>query len=210
MIRQIGINYYNPTVLIFSYTMNDVKITSSKSHSISTKNLVITGMFTAVICVMSQISIPVQPIPFTFSLLAIFLTGALLPPRYAFLSALVYLLLGAFGLPVYAGLSGGLHILIGMTGGYLMAYPLMSFITALVYKYFKRYKLLALATGMLLSLLLCYLMGTAWFSYLTEQSFYTALTICVFPFIPFDILKIVLACSFSIIIRKSIFKASFK
>jgi biotin transport system substrate-specific component len=52
-------------------------------------------MFTAIICVLSQISIPVPPIPFTLGLLAIFLTGALLPPRLAFLSVMAYLLLGA-------------------------------------------------------------------------------------------------------------------
>ncbi|HBY72577.1 MAG TPA: biotin transporter BioY, partial [Lachnospiraceae bacterium] len=83
-------------------------------------------MFTAVICVLSQISIPTQPIPFTLALFAIFLTGALLPPRAAFLSVFVYLLLGAFGLPVFAGFKGGIHVLTGMTGGYLMAYPFMS------------------------------------------------------------------------------------
>lgn len=186
--------------------MNDVKVTFNKSQKISTRDLVITGMFTAVICVMAQIAIPVQPIPFTLSLLAIFLTGALLPPRYAFLSVLVYLLLGAFGIPVFAGMKGGLQHLTGMTGGYLMAYPLMAFVTALAYKYIKKYKVLALSVGMITALLLCYLIGTAWFSYLTDKSFYTALTLCVFPFIPFDILKIVLAISFSIVIRKSIMK----
>ena len=102
------------------------------------RKLILTSMFTAIISVMSQIIIPIQPIPFSLSLLAIFLTGALLEPKYAFLSTLAYILLGAFGLPVFAGLRGGIHVLAGMTGGFIMAYPIMAFITALFYQLSKK------------------------------------------------------------------------
>ncbi|NLK27858.1 MAG: biotin transporter BioY [Clostridiales bacterium] len=170
------------------------------------KNLVITGMFTAIICVLSQISIPTQPIPFTLGLFAIFLTGALLPPRAAFLSVLAYLLLGAFGLPVFAGFKGGIHALTGMTGGYLMAYPIMALVTSSLFKYSKKWKLLFLAAGMVLSLILCYVIGTLWFTFVTDNSFYTALTLCVFPFIIFDLMKIGFAIFTSTIIKKAIDK----
>lgn len=183
----------------------------TKDHTISNHSnytkvmaLVQTGMFTAIICVISQISIPTQPIPFTLALFAIFLTGTLLPPRYAFLSALCYLLLGAFGLPVYAGFQGGLHILTGLTGGYLAAYPIMAFVTALFTYNRKKAKLLLTAIGMLISLLLCYLIGTLWFAYVSGSNFYYALTLCVFPFVLFDLFKIVLAIAISTIIRKII------
>lgn len=179
------------------------KTTKNNLRTMNTKELVITGMFTAIICVMSQLFIPIQPIPFTLALFAIFLTGALLPPKYAFLSVLAYLLLGAFGLPVFAEFRGGIHILTGMTGGYIMAYPLMAFITALFYKSFKKAKGLALSLGMLLSLLLCYLIGTLWFTFVANTSFIYALTVCVFPFVLFDLFKIGLAISISIIIRKT-------
>jgi len=187
--------------------MNELNQTVlNKSSKINTKDLVMTGMFTAVICVMAQISIPIQPIPFTLSLFAIFLTGALLTPRYAFLSVLAYLLIGIFGVPVFAGLRGGIQVLTQMTGGYLAAYPLMAFLTALFYKLFKKHKIVGLAIGMTLSLLLCYLIGTMWFTFVTGNNFYTALTLCVFPFIVFDVVKIVLAISVSAAIRKTILR----
>ena len=85
----------------------------NKSHKIRTKDLVMTGMFTALICVMAQITFPTQPIPFSLTIFAIFLTGALLEPKFAFLSVLVYLLLGAFGLPVFAGMKAGVGELFG-------------------------------------------------------------------------------------------------
>lgn len=177
--------------------------TMNKTQKISTKDLVLTGMFTAILCVMAQISIPIQPIPFTFALLAVFLIGALLSPRYAFLSVLVYLLLGAFGVPVFANMKGGLAHLTGYTGGFLAAYPIMAFITAMFYKYSKKHKIIGLTLGMLLSLAVCYLIGTLWFTHVSGTTFAAALAACVFPFAAFDLLKIALAVSFSVVIRKT-------
>lgn len=188
--------------------------TVKKTQRIHTRDLVITGMFTAIICVLSQISIPIQPIPFTLGLFSIFLTGTLLSPRFALLSVMAYLLLGAFGLPVFAGFKGGVPALVGMTGGYLMAYPLIALITALSYKLAKKYKPsngklflpFALFLGMTVSLLLCYLIGTLWFTFITGKTFYVALTLCVFPFVLFDFFKIILAISLSFLIRKAVIK----
>lgn len=177
---------------------------SVNKQRLHTKDIVITGMFTAVICVMSQISIPIQPIPFTLALFAIFLTGALLEPRYAFFSVLCYLMLGAFGLPVFAGFKGGLQNLVGMTGGYLAAYPIMALVTSLFYSRTKNYKTISLVMGMLISLVICYGIGTTWFSYVSGTGFYKSLTLCVFPFIPFDLVKIALATSVGSVIRKTI------
>ena len=171
---------------------------------IHTKTLVITAMFTAIICVLSQIQIPVQTIPFTLGLLSIFLTGALLEPKLAFLAVLVYLLLGAVGVPVFAGFTGGLRFLLGPTGGYLMSFPLVALITALAGSKFRKYKALALTCGMLLSLFLCYLLGTAWFCLITDNSFMYALSICVYPFVLFDLAKLALSVSLGMGIRKAL------
>jgi biotin transport system substrate-specific component len=181
---------------------------NSAAGRIRTDELVRTGLFTAILCVMSQLSIPVQPIPFSFALFSIFLTGALLSPRSAFLAVLTYILLGAFGLPVYAGGKCGLQALAGMTGGYLMAYPFMSLITALFYKYIKRRKLVALSVGMVVSLALCYLVGTLWFTFVAKTNFYYALSVCVLPFLLFDLMKIVLAVSVSTVFRRLMQKIS--
>ncbi len=185
--------------------MESIQKTANK-QSIRTKDLVMTGMFTAIICVMSQISIPTQPIPFTLALFAIFLTGALLSPKYAFLSVLCYLLLGIFGLPVFVGFKGGVQNLVGMTGGYLAAYPIMALVTSLFYSKAKKYKTVSLVTGMLISLIICYGIGTVWFNYITNVGFYASLASCVFPFFLFDLIKIVLATSAGILIRKTVMK----
>ena len=186
---------------------NQISNTGTRAKQrISTKDLVLTGMFTAVISVMAQITIPIQPIPFTLQLIAVFLAGALLTPKYAFISVFVYLLLGAAGVPVFSNFEGGISRLVGPTGGYLMAFPLMSFVTALFYRQAKSLKMLALVLGMLLSLVLCYFLGTAWFTATNTSGFgfMKSLSLCVYPFIFFDTLKIALAVSLSLVIRKAL------
>lgn len=190
----------------------------TEADRISTRNLILTGMFTAVICVFSQIVIPLQPIPFSLSLLAILLTGALLEPRYALLSSLAYILLGAFGLPVFAGFKGGIHILAGMTGGFIMAYPVMSFITSVSYKLSnklsdklpKKFKSITVTIlpllGMIISLCTCYIAGTLWFCHVSGSKTAYALSVCVLPFVTFDLLKILMAAVISAVLRKVMIK----
>lgn len=186
--------------------MAQLNAKSKQKQFISIPGLVLTGMFTAILCVLAQITIPTQPIPFTLSLFAIFLIGALLPPRYALLAVISYVLLGAFGLPVFAGMKGGFQVLTGMTGGFIIAYPMMALLTALSYHYMKKWKIAALTAGMLLSLLLCYSFGSLWFSVSTGSSFGKALTLCVYPFVLFDLIKLALAVGFSQIIRVAVLR----
>lgn len=173
---------------------------------LNTRYLILSAMFTAIICVLSQIQIPIQTIPFSLGLLAIFLTGALLKPRYAFMAVLVYLLLGAVGVPVFANFKGGLQALVGPTGGYLMAYPFIALISSIFYNRIKGNKTIVLTLGMLISLILCYALGTLWFSLITDNSFIAALNMCVFPFVLFDLAKIALSVSLSTVLRKTALK----
>ena len=89
------------------------------------------------------------------------------------------------------------------TGGYKIAFPIMAYIIAYIYKQSKKNKMIALSIGMLLSLFVCYLIGTTWFSLLSGTGFYESLTLCVFPFVLFDLIKIVLAIALSMILRKT-------
>ncbi|MEG2182983.1 MAG: biotin transporter BioY, partial [Oscillospiraceae bacterium] len=166
---------------------------SKKRGAASVYKLAVTGMCAALICVLSVISIPIQPVPFTLSVFAIFLTGGLLSPKYAFCAALLYVLIGAVGLPVYSGFGAGPGILFGLTGGYLMSYPLMAAVVALSVKLFKGRSALSLSLGMIAALALCYLLGTAWFVFQSKMSVGQALALCVVPFILFDLLKAALA-----------------
>ena len=70
----------------------------------STKSIILVGMFAAVLAVMSQIAIPMPSgVPMTLQTFAVALAGAVLGWKLGALSALVYLLLGAAGVPHFPG-----------------------------------------------------------------------------------------------------------
>ena len=145
--------------------------------------------------------------PFSLSILAVFLCGAVLSPLEAFAAQGVYLLVGAVGVPVYAQLTGGPGVLFGMTGGYLIAYLFMAPIIAFAAKKFKKHLFPALLVGMVLALLLCYAFGTVWFIVVTQSTWVAALTSCVVPFILPDCIKIIAASALALALRKALSKA---
>ena len=171
------------------------------------KKLVYIGIFAAVTAILSQIALPLGAIPFSLGTFAVFLCGAILPPPSAFASQCVYLLLGFIGLPVYANFMSGAGILFGMTGGYLMSYPFMALLTAFTVKKAGRHSVIFSALGMLSGQFLCYIFGTFWVVLITGSPFISALSTCVFPFLPLDLVKIALAAFSGATLRKTLAKA---
>ena len=151
------------------------------------------ALFAALTAVLSQVAVPVGPVPVNLALLAVLLAAGLLGPRYGTLSQIVYVLLGMAGLPVFSGLQGGLGVLAGPTGGYLAGYILCA-LTAGVLMKRAGSKAIGAVLSMAAGVAVCYMFGTAWYVILTKSSLWSALTVCVFPFLPGDCVKIALAC----------------
>lgn len=98
---------------------------SSRSARISTKDMVLIGMFCAVLAAISQISLPMPTgVPITIQLFGVALTGAVLGWKRAVYATVAYVLLGAVGLPVFSNFRGGLSVLTNVTGGYILAWPI--------------------------------------------------------------------------------------
>lgn len=185
---------------------------ASTGSASRTRDIILVGVFAALIAVCSWISIP-GPVPFTLQTFAVFLAVALLGGKRGILCVLVYLLLGLIGVPVFAGFGAGPGKLLGLTGGYLLGFlPCAGVMWAMEGvvngKAIKSgagtgvknriVRALLLALSMLAGLLVCYAFGTAWFVqvYAKTKGAITvagALSMCVFPFLPFDLLKIALA-----------------
>lgn len=161
-------------------------------------DMVYVAVFTAIIAVLAQISIPLGVIvPFTLQTLGVFLASAMLGWKRGTLSVILYVLLGVIGLPVFAGFSGGVSALFGPTGGYIIGFIFTALAVGFMTDKLGR-KLWVLAVSMVVGLLLCYIFGTAWFIILYNiqgkaMDLITALGYCVFPFLIADGLKIIVA-----------------
>lgn len=165
--------------------------------------VILCGLFAAILCVLAIVTIPIGQVPITMALLGVFLIAAILPPISATISVLVYILTGAVGVPVFSGFGAGVGVLMGATGGYLMAYPLMALAVSGLSKLFKD-RWYGYWLGILAALLLCYGLGTLWFCKVAGYSFMAALTVCVFPFVPFDLAKAAAAFGVKLALRKTI------
>src|SRR6056297_3166438 len=96
-----------------------------------TRQLILTALMTSITAVCAQIVIPIGTVPVTLQTFAVFLSGMVLGPVWGATSQIAYLLLGLFGFPIFAMFSSGLAILAGPTGGFLLAFPFVSFLVGI-------------------------------------------------------------------------------
>lgn len=152
------------------------------------KRMALCALFAAMTAVCAQIVLPMGVVPVNLALLPLLLSAALLPPRHAAASALLYLAMGLIGLPVFAGMTGGPGVLVGPTGGFLLGYIPCTWLTS-----YLRQKRLPLWFSMAAGLLTCYILGLVGLCALSHMSLPQALATGILPFIIGDVLKLALA-----------------
>ena len=156
------------------------------SRSTHTYAMVTTAFMAAVTCILAPLSIPIGPVPISLTNLAIYLS--------------LYLLIGLAGLPVFSGFSGGIGKLAGPTGGYIIGFIPMAIIAGIIIDHFRKRWIQLL--GMIIGTAVCYVFGTAWFCMQAGYTVSAALAVCVIPFIPGDLIKMVIALTIGPVIRQ--------
>ena len=182
------------------YKMKNMNSGDNKLFTV--KNMCYVGLFTAVIAIMAQISIPMPlGVPMTMQTFAITLAAIILGAKLSTISSLIYILLGAIGLPVLAGFSGGISKFVGPTGGFLISFPIVAFIIGYAVDHRSAFKG-AFVVGLIAGTVVNYIVGIAMFCILTQSSVAVGFTACVLPFIPTAIIKAILASLIGFPIRK--------
>lgn len=171
------------------------------------RGMVFMAIFAAIICVAAPFSVQVGPIPITLATFAIYLAGAILGGKRGMIAVIVYIMLGAVGLPVFSNFNGGFTALLGPTGGYIIGYIPLVFLTGIFaemnYKK-RRTMIFGMIFGMFLGTVALYTFGTAWFMIMTSSSLGRALALCALPFIPGDALKIVCVSAIAMPIKSKL------
>ena len=163
---------------------------------ISIREIAYTALGVALMIICSWLSVPLT-VPFTMQTFAVCLVAALFGLKIGMWAVAVYLLLGIAGVPVFAGFEGGLGYLLGATGGYLVGFLLTALVVGIAADKRGRGKKV-LITAMVVGVLLCYALGTAWFVLVYTRTsgpvgVATALVWCVLPYLIPDMVKIVMA-----------------
>ena len=138
---------------------------SSKSEKI--RSIVFVAVFAAMLCVVSQIAIPMpSAVPITLQILMVALAGYTLGISKALLSVLLYVSIGAIGLPVF-------------------------FAVAVICAAFAKTKL-AIPLG-IVSVLVCHLMGVIQYMLVSKITPWAAFLSASLPYIIKDIALVVVA-----------------
>lgn len=107
----------------------------------TTKDLVLAALFTAIIIVLGLIP-PVTlgfiPVPITAQSMGVMLAGCIIGARRGATAYALLVVLVAIGLPVLSGGRGGLSVLMGPTAGYIFAWIVGAFVTGLIAERFVR------------------------------------------------------------------------
>lgn len=168
------------------------------SETGTSKKIVFTALFAALTAVCGFISIPVPgtPIPIVLQNMLVVLTGLMLGPVWGVAATVLFLAAGALGLPVFSGGTGGFVRLMGPTGGFLYGYALATLAAGLIAqrpKHGVRTPVLRLVLATVLGFVVMYIPGVLHFMRVMDKTFSQTMTLCVVPYIPGDIVKMVVA-----------------
>lgn len=173
---------------------------------LSISQIAVIGVMAAVICILAPFSIPIGVIPISFTNLAVYIALYVLGTKKGTISYLIYLLIGLVGIPVFSGFASGPGKLFGPTGGYLIGFIFMAIVAGIFIDKFID-KMYMCFLGMILGTIVVYGFGTAWLAFQGSLTFQSALWAGVIPFIPGDLVKIVIAMIIGPQIRKQLIKA---
>lgn len=178
-------------------------------------NLVFVALFAALEAVTGFIAIPLpfSPVPIVLQNMMCVLTGLLMGSLYGSLSTLLFLVLGAIGLPIFSGGSGGFARFLGPTGGFLYGYLIATLVAGFIVgtpKLNKKTSVWKIILATFLAFVAMYIPGSIHFSLLLSKSFKETMTLCVLPYLPFDLLKAIFCVLIAMRLRKTMSLYVFK
>ena len=196
-------------------------------RKLSTRDIVLCGLFAALIAVGAfiRITLPTEPYPFTFSLqwLFVLLAGFLLGARLGAMSVATYLIIGLVGVPVFVH-GGGPQYIFRAGFGFLLGFLLAAFLVGLISARLappiggtKRPflpELARLLAAALVGLVAYYAVGIAYYYFMytcvlttpAEWGLGIAIVGCMTTFLP-DIALCVIAAALSIRLRPALYTA---
>ncbi len=140
-----------------------------------------------------RIPLPFTPVPITLQTFFVLLAGAVLGRQWGVASQLGYVLLGVFGLPIFAGASFGLAVFFGPTGGYLLGFILAGWMVGRIISRHKIVRFNQILITMLIGSLLIDLLGCIWLGMLLRINLKKVLMLGLWPFLPGDTMKSIVA-----------------
>ncbi|WP_191015733.1 biotin transporter BioY [Treponema zioleckii] len=175
------------------------------------------ALFTALICIGGIIKIPLGLVPIVIQNAMCILTAVILGGIFGGMPTLIFFLAGLIGLPVFAGGTGGFAFVLGPTGGFYIGYVVAAFIAGFIAgkpsvteKKLSKKVVIRVSLAMILGMAILYIPAIPWFAHwatangkIPAEKTALAYTMgaAVLPYIPGDILKIIVAIPVALKVR---------
>lgn len=165
------------------------------------KELTLTAILLSLLIVLSQLAVPIGPVPITLQTLAVLFIGYFLSPRSAVIATSTYLIGGLVGLPIFSNFQGGLQSVLLPAFGFILSFIPAAFFQASYLQKRDASKIKHLVIAGLINFTTTYLIGLTYMalilnSYLGSNLTFTGILMAGFiPFIPGDLLKLVIGIS---------------
>ncbi len=153
--------------------------------------LVVAGSL--LVAVSARAEVPMYPVPMSLQTLAISLIGLTYGARLAAVTLLAYLAQGALGLPVFAGGAAGAAYMMGPTGGYLVGFVGMAWLTGWLVEHGFGRGVVRLSIAALIPATLLFVPGVAWLWVVTPLDLTGAVAAGMLPFLLGGLVKSVVA-----------------
>ena len=158
--------------------------------SVAIKRITKNAIYLAILCIIGMFALPLgDNIKVSLQLLVVFIIGL---TASSFVDSIIvtglYVLLGMF-LPIYAGFKAG----ISPTFGYVLSFPIICVPLYFLNKLKIKNQFIRRSIACVVALLLCYVIGTIFLKLYLNISIEKALLVAVVPYLPFDIVKIIIA-----------------
>lgn len=165
------------------------------------KELTLTALLLALLVVLSQLAVPIGPVPITLQTLAVLLIGYFLSPRNALIATFTYLVSGLVGLPIFSNFQGGFQSVLLPSFGFILAFMPASYFQAWYLKNRSASQIKHLVVAGLINFATTYLLGLTYMAvilnlYLGNNLTFTGILMAgLLPFVPGDLLKLVIGLS---------------
>ena len=168
---------------------------------LSSREIVLAGVFAAVISILSQFTIPLGAIPLTLQTFAVGFAVTILGKKTGTMAVLIYLLMGMIGLPVLAGGAGGFANFFGPTGGFLIGFIFQAYFTGWLleksgFNYFWS------ITANLIGAFITLIFGSLWLKFSGGLPWQAAFSAGMIPFILPGIIKAVASGYLGVLLGK--------
>ena len=162
------------------------------------RNITECAIFVAILAIISQIALPIGPVPITLQVLALSLTGYYLGVKKSTVVIVTYLLLGIVGVPVFSSFQGGIQALLSYTGGFILGFVPLVIFCATCHE-----RKIGIPIG-IVGLLICHTIGILWYSYLSSQSVLNSFLVASLPYLIKDVILVIVGYYLARLIKKRI------